>query len=164
MMNLFNEDFLIEASDPENYEKAMSSFVLPFLESRAENASVCTVDGKNLHCLKYHSDVPVGTVLIVHGFTENTTKYSELVFSLLKNNFCVVIYDQRGHGRSWRDENISDTSVTHIDDFSQYVSDMNSVYECVLKKMPAPFFVFAHSMGGAVASLFLEEHPCYPLP
>lgn len=96
--------------------------------------------------------------MLVHGFTENAFKYSELIFSLVRAGFNVCAYDQRGHGRSWRDERITDPSLTHVKDFNEYVRDMECVCDQVMKNSPKPWVIFSHSMGGAVTALYLERH------
>ena len=153
MDHLFSEDWLV--SSPE-YSDAMESSVLPWLKSR-ETVTILP-DPVPLYCISYKADAPVATVFLVHGFTENAYKYSELIFSLLHNHFSVVVYDQRGHGRSWRAEGIPDPSVTHVGHFAFYVEDLARVCDHYQSLMPKPWMVFAHSMGGAVASLFLEQH------
>ena len=156
MNTLFNEDFLVKAED---YSHTMNDVVLPWLKARETVETVPGKDEKPLYTVSYRAEDPVATVVIVHGFTENAFKYSELIFSLLHNHFSVVAYDQRGHGRSWRAEGISDPSVTHMDHFEDYVSDLKAVCDHFLPSMPKPAFIFAHSMGGAVTSLFLEKYP-----
>ena len=153
---IFSEDDLIQSSD---YAQVMSSVVIPWLESKQQVTTVSGFGDVPLYCVSYVADQPLGTVFIVHGFTENAYKYAELIWSLLHQHFSVVIYDQRGHGRSWRSEGIPDASVTHVDHFSDYVNDLDRICEFFRSRMTGPFFLFAHSMGGAVASLFLESHP-----
>ena len=150
----FNSEFLIQSPF---YSRVMNDTVLPWLSDRACETTVISSDGHPLYCVSYEAEQPVGTVLIVHGFTENAYKYAELIWSLLHLGFSVLAYDQRGHGRSWRAENIPDISVTHVDHFSDYVEDLQTVCQSFRDKLPAPWFLFAHSMGGAVASLFLEQ-------
>ena len=152
----FNEDHLLRES---HYADTMTDTVLPFLQGREHLKTVEGYGGKPLYTVHFAADRPVGTVLVLHGFTENAYKYAELVYSLLHNGLNVVIYDQRGHGRSWRSEQIDDSSLTHVDSFSEYVRDMEAVVDQVLKRYQKPWSVFAHSMGGAVASVFLEKHP-----
>jgi len=152
----FNEDYLVSAED---YSDVMENDVLPFLKGRETVEMVHGEGGKLLYTVSYSAADPVGTVVIVHGFTENAFKYSELIFSLLHNRFSVLAYDQRGHGRSWRPEDISDPSVTHVDRFEEYVADLKIICDEYLPAMPKPAMVFAHSMGGAVTSLFLEKYP-----
>ena len=156
MPDIFNEDYLV-ASD--RYEDAMDSDVLPWLKEREHVLSVPGWNQVPLYCVSYDSDQPRGTVVIVHGFTENAFKFSELIFSLLHRHFSVIAYDQRGHGRSWRAEGIPDASMTHVDRFSDYVADLKAVCETVLSGMPKPWRVFCHSMGGAVTASFLEQYP-----
>lgn len=152
---MFNEDYLVRST---SYSDVMKNTVIPWLESREQTKFVSGYDNDPIFSVSYSADNPVGTVFMVHGFTENAFKYAELIYSLLHLRFSVVAYDQRGHGRSWRDKGIPDPSVTHVDHFSDYVNDMRIIYESYHSIMPCPHFVFAHSMGGAVTSLFLEEY------
>ncbi|MBO4470840.1 MAG: alpha/beta hydrolase [Clostridia bacterium] len=156
MDELFNADYLVLSP---SYGDVMNSMVLPWLEERADTRMVSTYDGHSLFCQAWQAESPSATVVIVHGFTENALKYSELIWSLLHLGFSVIAYDQRGHGRSWRADGIPDPSVTHVDHFSDYVRDLHTVCDSFRNSMPAPWFLFAHSMGGAVASLFLEQEP-----
>ena len=156
MNTCFNEDFLVSAP---SYEEVMDTEVLPRLKERELSETVPGFEDRPLYCVSWQADHPVGTVYIVHGFTENAFKYAELVWSLLNLHFSVVSYDQRGHGRSWRAEGIADPSVTHVDHFSDYVKDLEIVCSHFGTRMPQPALLFAHSMGGAVAALYLEQHP-----
>ena len=153
--NRFNEDFLARS---EGYEETMNDAVLPWLAQRCVKSTVLGYENRPLACRQYAADRPRGTVLILHGFTENAFKFSEITYSLLQNGYSVLAYDQRGHGNSWRKEGLADTSVTHVDRFEDYVKDLETVCGGPLQAMPAPRYIFAHSMGGAVALLFLERH------
>ncbi len=155
-MEQFSPDFLISAGQ---YTQAVDSEVLPYLSQRETQTTLPGKDGVPLYCVSYAADNPAGTVLILHGFTENTVKYAELIHSLLRNGFSVLMYDQRGHGRSGRDPAIRDLSVTHVDAFEDYVADMEIVCDRLLSPMPGPYLLVAHSMGGAVCALYLEKHP-----
>lgn len=135
----------------------MNDTVLPWLERRACISTVYGYENRPLYSVSYQTDKPAGTVFIVHGFTENALKYAEIIWSLVHLGYSVVVYDQRGHGRSWRAEGIPDISVTHVDHFSEYVEDLHAVCHAYSGIMPCPWYLFAHSMGGAVASLFLEH-------
>ena len=151
-----NEDYLIDSQD---YEETMRDLIFPYLSQFRTDSMIHAHDGTPLFCSVFHADHPVGTVLLLHGFTENTYKYSEMIFSLLRNHFCVIAYDQRGHGRSGRDKDLSSNSVTHVDHFSDYVDDLSLICTSLLISMPKPWNLFAHSMGGAVAALYIEKYP-----
>ena len=155
-MNDFNNDYLVSSG---SYKDTMNAAVLPWLESKQTEKTISGFESRPLYTVSYKAENSIGTVFIVHGFTENALKYSELIYSLLHLRFSVVAYDQRGHGRSWRAEGIPDSSVTHVDHFSDYIADLRIILDEYRNIMPGPFFLFAHSMGGAVASLFLEQYP-----
>ena len=152
----FNADGLVRS---DHYAGTMNDVVLPWLAGRRTDTTVAGEGGVPLFCSRFDAEEPRGTVLIVHGFTENAEKYDELIHSLLRSGYSVVAYDQRGHGRSWRDPAISDISLTHVNRFGEYVADLKAVCDGVLAAMPKPWLLFAHSMGGAVSSLFMEQYP-----
>lgn len=155
MNEQFNDDFLVRSP---SYSDTMNRTVLPWLKEKEQVSEILSFDGHPLYCVSYQADHPEAVVLIVHGFTENAYKYAELIWSLLHLHFSVVAFDQRGHGRSWRDPDVPDPSVTHVDHFGDYISDLKTVIDAFRPDPSLPFFVFAHSMGGAVASLFLEKY------
>ena len=152
----FNREGLLSS---EGYAEAMRDELLPFINRRRHDAKIEGDDGRPLFVSRFDADSPRGTVMLVHGFTENADKFSELIHSLLTHALSVVAYDQRGHGRSWRADGIDDISLTHVDKFEEYVRDMECVRRQVLSDMPGPHRVFCHSMGGAVTALYLEQHP-----
>ena len=156
MHDLFNEDYLVCSP---SYSEVLNGTVLPWLSEKKNETEIMGADNRLLYGVSYEAEDPLATVVIVHGFTENAFKYSELIWSLLHNHFSVIAFDQRGHGRSWRDPDIHDLSVTHVDHFSEYTDDLSIVCDTYLPLYPKPFFVFGHSMGGAVSSMFLEQHP-----
>ena len=152
----FNPDGLVLA---ERYAQTMNEVVLPWLAARRRDVTVNGEGGVPLFASRFDAPAPQGTVMIVQGFTECVEKFAELIHSLLRNGYSVVAYDQRGHGRSRRDPAIADISLTHVDRFGDYVRDMRQVCAQVLEDMPKSWLLFAHSMGGAVSALFLEQHP-----
>lgn len=154
-MNERNQIFLVNSPD---YAAVMNETVLPELDSIREDRMISGKGGMPLFCSVFRPENPVGTVLIVHGFTENICKYSELIYSLVHHDYSVVAYDQRGHGRSGRAEGLPHPSVTHVDRFEDYVEDLEMICDAVLRSCPKPWKILAHSMGGAVTALYLEKH------
>ena len=74
-------------------------------------------DGRgNIYYETYLLPEAAGTVVLIHGFTENAEKYKELIYYFLQNSYQVYTMDMRGHGRSVRDTG-DDLSLTHIDRF-----------------------------------------------
>ena len=156
MTERFNPDGLALSA---RYAETMNAEILPALDALRQVIPMKGDGDRPLYVERFDAERPRGTVTVVHGFTENAFKYSELTFSLLRNGFSVLALDQRGHGRSWRDPEISDLSLTHVDHFEEYVKDLKRVCDAALADMPKPWYVFCHSMGGAVTGLFLEQYP-----
>lgn len=154
---LFSADGLVKSG---RYAEVMNETVLPYLEAREEKRYLDGVGGLPLYTCRFRAENARGTVLIVHGFTENAFKFSELIYSLLQNHYSVCAWDQRGHGRSGREAAVrEENSLVHVNCFRDYEKDMETVCDALLKDMPGPHAVFCHSMGGAVTGLFMEDHP-----
>lgn len=143
----------------QGYADTMNQQVLPFLRQQGKAITVSGAEGKPIAAFRYDAETPRGTVVVLHGFTECAEKFSELIYSLLQNQYSVLAYDQRGHGASWRDPRIQDLSLTHVGRFDEYVEDLAAAVDQVLQSMPQPWLLFAHSMGGAVSCAFLESRP-----
>ena len=100
-------------------------------------------------------------VVIVHGFCEFWGKYHELAEYLYKGGYGIFFLEQRGHGLSERE--VEDIDTVHINNFKDYVKDL----KCFMDKVVLPkadgreTVLFAHSMGGAVSTLFMEKYPDY---
>lgn len=114
--------------------------------------------------IKYYYAIPQDLkkiVVMVHGFCEFWGKYHEMAEYLYRMGYGFFMLEQRGHGLSARE--IDEIDVVHIDHFSDYVKDLKCFLDgVVLKKtIKEKLVLFAHSMGGAVAGLFLEEYPDY---
>ncbi len=152
---MLNEDALVYS---DGYAETMNGFILPALQKVRKDLTVTGWEEKPLFCSRYDAENPRGTVMMLHGFTECGDKFSELIYSLLRNRWSVVTYDQRGHGRSWRDTSLRDASLVHVNKFSDYIHDLEAVCTQVLSGMPKPWMIFAHSMGGAVTAGYLELH------
>ena len=151
-----NPDFLAFSQD---YSRTMNEVIRPALREACQTVPAQGAGGIPLHMERYDAPQARGTVVVLHGFTENAAKFAETIFSLWKNGFCVLAFDQRGHGFSWRYPSVSDLSLTHVDRFDRYVEDLEAVVGSQLSVMPRPWHLFCHSMGGAVAALYMERHP-----
>ena len=99
------------------------------------------------------------TVVISHGSTENCEKFHEFIYYLLKHGYSCAIMVHRGHGRSARES--KNIMVVHISDFQRHVEDFHRfVHELVLPMSGGkPLYLYAHSMGGCIAALYLEQYP-----
>ena len=73
MGEMFSKDYLINAPD---YAVAMKTSVIPELEKIREIRNIAVSDQMILSCSVFRAENEIGTVLIVHGFSENSFKYS----------------------------------------------------------------------------------------
>ena len=140
-----------------NYAEEMKNVVLPYLDARRTDEQVPSFDGKPLHVVTFRADEPVAEAIVSHGFTESVEKYHEVIFYLLTSGMNVTIYEHRGHGKSYRA--VENNSWTHIDRFEEYVEDLEVIVGRVKEKSTLPRVLLGHSMGGAIAALYLEKHP-----
>jgi lysophospholipase len=116
---------------------------------------VVTADGITLRTARWPAARhPVrGTVIILQGRTEFVEKYFETVGDLTRRGFSVAAFDWRGQGGS--DRLLKDRYKGHVDDFSDYLLDLDAVLSgVVLADCPPPYTILAHSTGAAIALLY----------
>ena len=86
----------------------------------------------------------------MQGRAEYIEKYFETVRDLRARGFAVATFDWRGQGLSQRA--LADPMKGHVRNFSDYVTDLETVMEqVVLPDCPPPLYALAHSMGSAIA-------------
>jgi len=108
-----------------------------------------TEDGVRLHVeVDGDPDAPV-TVVFSHGFTAELGEFS-LQRSALAERTRVVLYDQRGHGRSDR------THYEHAT-MEQLGRDLQSVLEATCPT--GPVVLVGHSMGGMALLSWARQFP-----
>ncbi len=127
------------------------------LEKYATKGYFTSFDDARMYYEYFLAENPKASIVFVHGYTEFCKKYYELIWYFLNMGYNVFIYDQRGHGFSHRD--VEDFQVIHVNRFEDYVDDLNCFVEKVV--LPAqravPLYLYAHSMGGAVAAFYLAK-------
>ena len=96
------------------------------------------------------------SIVISSGRTESMIKYKELIYDLNSNGYSVYIHDHRGQGFSGR--MMKDSQLGHVNNFLNYIEDMKIFVNNVVVKNKKTFLL-AHSMGGAIASLYVEKYP-----
>lgn len=99
-----------------------------------------------------------GAILISDGRTEAVVKYKEIIYDLFQNGYSVYIHDHRGQGFS--DRMVADHDLGFVDDYQNYVKDMKHFYNSFVRRNNhKKKFLLAHSMGGAIGMLYLEQYP-----
>lgn len=146
----------MEIIKEKDYRRSMEEVVLPYLETVKTDGYFDGYGGVKLHYVRYECEKPLRTVVILHGFTESCEKFREMIYYFLKADCNVYIYDQRCHGKSER--LVEDKTLTHVDRFDDYLKDFEIFTDKTVPHL-LPLILFSHSMGGAVAALYVEKHP-----
>lgn len=132
------------------------------LDANRHRATFSGKDGIQLAYEMYLQHGPEqDAIILVSGRAESFVKYHELIYDLYRNGYSVFVYDHRGQGLSDRIlKDPSDERKGYVEQFDDYVEDLNRFIEdIVAPTAPQKMFLLAHSMGGAVASLWAERHP-----
>jgi len=96
------------------------------------------------------------SVVLVSGRSEFIEKYFEVIKDLQNRGFAVATMDWRGQGLSERLLPVREKG--HIRDFGVFRSDLSLFTdEVVRKRLPGPYVLLAHSMGGAPALQMLAD-------
>lgn len=102
-----------------------------------------------------------GAIVISTGRTESLIIYGELAYDLTRQGYYVYVLNHRGQGSSTRlIAGDDERERGHVDDFNFYVDDLHKLVTDVVRKHNPPhprLFLLAHSMGGGIASLYLER-------
>lgn len=90
-----------------------------------------------------------GTVLIFPGRTEFVEKYGRTAAALATRGLAVAAVDWRGQGLA--DRLADDLNLGHVASFADYARDVAAFTDwLVAEGAPRPWFLLAHSMGGAI--------------
>ncbi len=157
-MPLQSENLSMRADDlPED----SGVYALPSIESTGGIVDYfVTADGTTLRYALWQiaSRVPTGTILYLNGRTEFIEKNLETVEELLARGFDVWTLDWRGQGLSTRP--LANPQKGHIEDFSQYMADLDGLLKgCLLARRRGPLVLLGHSMGGHLALRVLRDYP-----
>lgn len=141
----------------EGFQENMAA-VMQQLETCRKEGTFAGFDGETLYYECFQRPESRGAVVVVHGLSEFTRKFHEFAWYLLEQGYDVFLYDQRCHGRSCRLTDRQD--MIHVDQFDDYYKDLDRfVRDVVRKATDLPLYLYAHSMGGAVA---VQHLACYP--
>ncbi len=143
----------------EDFLPTMNSANKSWRDNNVVNATFTTSGGIKLNYYKAVNKDAKAVIVIVHGYCEFWGKYHEYVWYLWQAGYTVYFLEQRGHGYS--EGKLPEHDVVYIDKFDTYVKDLQEFIQNVVKQggENLPLLLLAHSMGGAVASLYLEKHP-----
>jgi len=97
---------------------------------------------------------PRASLIVVHGLSEHSSRYMNLVNALVPLGITVYAFDHRGHGRS------TNKRVAHVNDWAEYRGDVRAFVELVsAQEGDVPLFLMGHSMGGLIVANYVLLHP-----
>lgn len=95
-----------------------------------------------------------GTIVVTHGLAEHSECYHRFAQNLAQDNWTIVGWDLRGHGRS-------EGKRGYVADFSDYSNDLDQVIRYVkaqIHKREQPLVLFGHSLGGLITVKAMLNH------
>ncbi|SFD46341.1 lysophospholipase [Sulfitobacter brevis] len=108
-----------------------------------------TSDGKRIRVGHWQPKGAKGTVLLFPGRTEYIEKYGFCAAELAARGLATFAVDWRGQGLS--DRLTENPLIGHVDLFQDYQKDVGAMVRAARELgLPRPFFLLAHSMGGAI--------------
>lgn len=123
-----------------------------------EFASFKSYDQLDIHYALFFNPENTQCIVISPGRSESYIKYKELIFDLTNNGYNVAMIDHRGQGLSERE--LADREKGYVKDFNDYVVDMDHWLNSIVKpKCNNELFLLAHSMGGAIATRYIQQFP-----
>jgi lysophospholipase len=139
-----------------DYHQAFQDIILPFW-STGTTEFISMPDGLRLHTWHRLHPEARARIFIAHGYAESTLKYRELAYSFFQQGYSVYVWDHRGHG--WSDRIGPQKHSVDVIRFSDYSDDLSSLLTHFPQRQELPTFIFAHSMGGAIAIDFMQKNP-----
>ena len=112
-----------------------------------------TADGYQLHTVHWLPDSePKAVVVLVHGISEHSGRYSHVAQHLNQHGYAVHSYDHVGHGQS-------EGLRVYFDDLQQPVRHLAQFINHVRDDHPdTKLFLYGHSMGSLISLLYTLEH------
>lgn len=111
-------------------------------------------DGMELFNQRWRPDgEPEAVVALVHGLGEHSSRYENVVETLVPAGHAVYAFDHRGHGRSPGQRG-------HIDRWAQFRGDVGAFLSDIQAEEPGkPLFLMGHSLGGLIVLEYVLHHP-----
>jgi alpha-beta hydrolase superfamily lysophospholipase len=120
--------------------------------------TVNSADHQTLHADYYQAKKPKGLVVVFHGMAEHKDRYAEFANSFVKNGFCVLLCDHRGHGESLFNNQLKG----HFADSNGWLRNLEDLEQLVVQAQKLSgqekFVLLGHSMGSMFARSYFKRH------
>lgn len=113
-------------------------------------------DGLEIFGQKWENEniAPKAIICLVHGFGEHSSRYEHIAKYFTDNQYAVITYDARGHGRS-------EGKRGHFSSYDEFLNDVANLLKQAASNFPTlPIIIYGHSMGAQVVANFcIKRNP-----
>lgn len=118
-------------------------------------------DRTKIYLRKYIPSEPIAVIQIVHGMAEHGGAYEKFIEYLVHNQFAVFIHDQRGHGKTAKNEEDLGFFGDKIE-WDDIAKDILFISKLIKEEFDKPLILFGHSMGSYLSRRAVQlEGPLY---
>ncbi len=144
----------ITFSQEAHYTSFFNGKIAPFWQQRQDGFLTGT-KGSSLYWSSMTAPEHTKAIVFINGRIESVWKYQELFFDLYSQGYDIFSYDHRGQGASER--LCDDPEIGYVDEFDDYLKDMALLIEYWPLHKYQNRHLIGHSMGGAIATLYLQQ-------
>lgn len=139
-----------------DFESLIDNQIAELWQSRQDGFHKSS-DKTKLYWCKITSANHNKAIVVVNGRIESSWKYQELFYDLFQQGYDIYSFDHRGQGLSER--LIDNKQMGYVAEFQNYLTDMNELIQQFDLSKYQQRFLLAHSMGGAIATRYIQTHP-----
>ena len=174
------------AFDDKGFEREVGTVLQPWLRDHVSGGKFTSFDDTRIQYYSAIHPAAKAVIVMMHGFCEFFGKFHETAYNFWDNGYTVYFIEHRGHGASERQSENPD--FVDVNDFSDYVEDLKCFLDKVVLPQTQglltraamsgvhagsagavsargsgklKLFMYAHSMGGCIGTLFMERYPEY---
>ncbi|KFA95070.1 alpha/beta fold hydrolase [Vibrio sp. ER1A] len=154
-MSKLNATDVTYTQEPQ-FEQAINSQIAQLWENRQEG-TLKAKDGTKLFWCKLTRPEHQKALVVVNGRIESAWKYQELFYDFFQQGYDIYSFDHRGQGLSTH--LAPNPEMGHVHEFEDYLDDMQMILDTFELERYQQRHLLAHSMGGNIATRFIQTRP-----
>ncbi|MGR5178568.1 alpha/beta fold hydrolase [Vibrio parahaemolyticus] len=154
-MSTFHATDVTYTQEPQ-FEQAINAQIAQLWEHRQEGMQKAK-DGTQLFWCKLTHPEHRKALVVVNGRIESAWKYQELFYDFFQQGYDIYSFDHRGQGLSTH--LAPNPEMGHVDDFEDYLDDMQLLLNDFDLAHYEQRHLLAHSMGGNIATRYIQTRP-----
>lgn len=109
------------------------------------------INNEFIHVVDYPVSNPKASVVLLHGIAEHHLRYQRLIKNLNNNDYNVIAFDLRGHGKSGGKRG-------YIKNVNYFINDLKEVINYTYRNYDNDVFIIGHSLGALIANLYAIDY------